>query len=413
MAERVRRLLAGLSARERLLVVAALAIGATAALFIGVVEPLSAARHETAARLADRIELLEWISTRAAEAKALHESLGDGGTGTATGAVGIAEVEASVSARGLRPALTRLTPQPGGAVRGAVRRCLLHDSCRLDRRKQPSLEGHRHQHRHRGDRSPRSRGRGILGRHAERRAAVMRWRRFAGAAALSRGVRGGDGGAGTAGARAAGPRHEHATRPDDLRPPKPPRRPWRARCSGSRTTTQSSPGATSVSRLRPFGPVYRVHLAGQGYAGRGLVGMTALSNRLLVTDVRLNLALAHLHEAPRRATYEPLGRVLVTLDRIEADVQPWRIDGLAGRARWTGGSECAGSGDRARGHRRRAHGPRARPDPCRDHQSRGRSGNLGNVDARCGREPGGGPPARAAVRRPRCVGPCPRRPRHA
>ena len=88
--------------------------------------------------------------------------------------------------------------------------------------------------------------------------------------------------------------------------------------------------------LRPFGPVYRVHLAGQGYAGRGLVGMTALSNRLLVTDVRLNLALAHLHEAPRRATYEPLGRVLVTLDRIEADVQPWRIDGLAGRARWTG-----------------------------------------------------------------------------
>ena len=114
MAERVRRLLAGLSARERLLVVAALAIGATAALFIGVVEPLSAARHETAARLADRIELLEWISTRAAEAKALHESLGDGGTGTATGAVGIAEVEASVSARGLRPALTRLTPQPGG-----------------------------------------------------------------------------------------------------------------------------------------------------------------------------------------------------------------------------------------------------------------------------------------------------------
>ena len=110
MAERVRRLLAGLAARERLLVVAALATGATVALFIGVVEPLSSARHESAARLVDRIELLEWISALAAEAKALRKSLGDGGTGT----VGIAEVEASVSARGLRPALTRLTPQPGG-----------------------------------------------------------------------------------------------------------------------------------------------------------------------------------------------------------------------------------------------------------------------------------------------------------
>ena len=116
MIERMRRLLAGSPARERLLLGAALAIGATVLLFVGVVEPLSAARRESAATLTDRIELREWITARAAEAKALRESLGDraAGTGTAAGAAGIAEIEASVGARGLRPALTRLTPQPGG-----------------------------------------------------------------------------------------------------------------------------------------------------------------------------------------------------------------------------------------------------------------------------------------------------------
>ena len=113
--ERMRHLLAGLSARERLLTGTALAIGATVLLYIGVMEPLSAARRENAARLADRIELLEWIAARAAEARALRESLSDHGTGPpATGTTGIAEIEASFDARGLRSALTRLTPQPGG-----------------------------------------------------------------------------------------------------------------------------------------------------------------------------------------------------------------------------------------------------------------------------------------------------------
>ena len=112
---RMRHLLAGLSTRERLLAGAALAIGAAVLLYIAVVEPLSAARHESSARLAARIELLEWITERAAEAQGLRASLGDHGTGPrATGTAGIAQIEASLDARGLRSALTRLTPQPGG-----------------------------------------------------------------------------------------------------------------------------------------------------------------------------------------------------------------------------------------------------------------------------------------------------------
>ena len=112
---RMRHLLAGLSARERLLAGTALAIGATVLLYIGVVEPLSAARRESAVRLADRVELLEWIAARAGEARALRASLGDHGTGPpTTGTAGIAEIEASFDAHGLRSALTRLTPQPGG-----------------------------------------------------------------------------------------------------------------------------------------------------------------------------------------------------------------------------------------------------------------------------------------------------------
>lgn len=113
--ERARHLLTGLSARERILTGATLAIAAAVLIYVGAVEPLSAARRESAARLVDRIELLEWIAARAAEARALRESLGDHGTGTLpTGAASIAEIEASFDARGLRSALTRLTPQPGG-----------------------------------------------------------------------------------------------------------------------------------------------------------------------------------------------------------------------------------------------------------------------------------------------------------
>ena len=113
--ERMRYLLAGLSFRERLLTGTALAFGAAVLLYIGVVEPLAAARQESSARLAAHLELLEWVTERAAEARALHELLGDDGLGPpASRTTGIAEIEASFDARGLRSALTSLTPQPDG-----------------------------------------------------------------------------------------------------------------------------------------------------------------------------------------------------------------------------------------------------------------------------------------------------------
>ena len=64
--------------------------------------------------------------------------------------------------------------------------------------------------------------------------------------------------------------------------------------------------------------------------------MTPFSRRLLLMDVHLALFLPHLHEALRKATLGPLGRMSVTLDCVEADVQPWSIGRLAGRARWEG-----------------------------------------------------------------------------
>ena len=112
MVGRVRHLLAGFTTRELILVFAALAVGTAIVLFIGVVEPLAASRRESAARLVDRIELLEWTTARAAEARALRDSLHD--RGAAGGAVSIAEIEAGFNALGLRPALTRLEPRPGG-----------------------------------------------------------------------------------------------------------------------------------------------------------------------------------------------------------------------------------------------------------------------------------------------------------
>ena len=114
MVDSLQRLLAGFSAREHLLVVSALALGALALLFIGIVEPLSAARMTSAGKLADRIELLEWMAARAAEVRTLRRSAGDHGAAAASGTVGIAEIEASLGPRGLRPALTRLTPRPDG-----------------------------------------------------------------------------------------------------------------------------------------------------------------------------------------------------------------------------------------------------------------------------------------------------------
>ena len=112
MVGRVRHLLAGFTTRELILVFAALAVGTAIVLFIGVVEPLAASRRESAARLVDRIELLEWTTARAAEARALRDSLHD--RGAAGGAVSIAEIEAGFNALGLRPALTRLEPRPDG-----------------------------------------------------------------------------------------------------------------------------------------------------------------------------------------------------------------------------------------------------------------------------------------------------------
>ena len=88
--------------------------------------------------------------------------------------------------------------------------------------------------------------------------------------------------------------------------------------------------------FRRFGPVYRVGLAGRGFAGKGVLAMAPLSRRLLLTDVRLALSLAHLHGDLRQAAFEPLGRVSVTLDRFEADVRPWGTAMLAGQARWEG-----------------------------------------------------------------------------
>ena len=112
MAERLRRLLAGFSGRDRLLMVSVIAFATVALLFIAVVKPLSNARDANAHKLADRNELLEWITARAVEARALRGS--KGGSVPAAATPGIAEVEASLGGRGLRPSLARLTPKPGG-----------------------------------------------------------------------------------------------------------------------------------------------------------------------------------------------------------------------------------------------------------------------------------------------------------
>ena len=114
MIEWLQRFLVGFSAREHLLVVSALALGALSLLFIGIVEPLSTARTTSAGKLADRIELLEWMTARMAEVRTLRQSIDDRGAEPTSGPVGIAEIEVSLGARGLRPALTRLTPRPGG-----------------------------------------------------------------------------------------------------------------------------------------------------------------------------------------------------------------------------------------------------------------------------------------------------------
>ena len=114
MTERLQRLLAGLSARERILVVSAIVLGVVALLFIAVVDPLATARNASAGRLADRHELLEWLTARAVEARALRDVFGGDRVGSTTGATGIAEIEASLGAHGLRPSLVRLAPRSDG-----------------------------------------------------------------------------------------------------------------------------------------------------------------------------------------------------------------------------------------------------------------------------------------------------------
>ena len=114
MAEWFQRLLAGLSGRERLLVVAAITLGTAALIFFTLVEPLSTARHASALKLADRSELLEWLIARTVEVRALRGRLGDANPRPVAGAAGIAEVEASLGVYGLRSSLERLAPKPGG-----------------------------------------------------------------------------------------------------------------------------------------------------------------------------------------------------------------------------------------------------------------------------------------------------------
>ncbi len=114
MTERLQRLLASLSSRERILVVIGLALGVVALFFIAVVDPLSAARSASAGRLADRLDLLEWLTARAVEARRLRDVSGDDRVDPAAGAAGIAGIEASLGARGLRPSLVRLAPRPDG-----------------------------------------------------------------------------------------------------------------------------------------------------------------------------------------------------------------------------------------------------------------------------------------------------------
>ena len=87
----------------------------------------------------------------------------------------------------------------------------------------------------------------------------------------------------------------------------------------------------SFSRL---GPVYRVRVAGQGFAGRGHLVVTPFDRRLLLSDVRLTLSLPSVDEALRETLIRPLGRVEIAMDRFEADLEPSRIDGPLGRVRW-------------------------------------------------------------------------------
>lgn len=88
--------------------------------------------------------------------------------------------------------------------------------------------------------------------------------------------------------------------------------------------------------FRHFGPVYRVGLAGRGISGKGVLFMTPLFRRVRLTDVRLGISLSHLHGDVRQAAFEPLGRVSVTLDLLDAHVRPWGIAMMAGEVRWEG-----------------------------------------------------------------------------
>ena len=112
MAQWLQRLLSGYSVRETFFVVLVVAVAAVAVLFVAVVEPLSASRKASADTLANRIDLLGWITARAVEARALRESLEETDAAAMSDLVGIAEIESSLDAPGLRSALTHLTPRP-------------------------------------------------------------------------------------------------------------------------------------------------------------------------------------------------------------------------------------------------------------------------------------------------------------
>ena len=100
-------------------------------------------------------------------------------------------------------------------------------------------------------------------------------------------------------------------------------------------TLEDAPVTVFFSFAR-LGPIYRVSLAGRGLTGKGLLAVMPIGRRVALADVRLTLSLPSVDNALREALFRPQGRAEVTIDRFEAGLDPWRIDALAGRARWDG-----------------------------------------------------------------------------
>ena len=117
MADRMIDLLLRLSPRERILLALMGAVLLPGALWLGVAEPLLA-RHAAAIEARRETQALGlWLVDRAAEQAQIAATTPGARTSGGADPIGISGLEQSLVAAGLRPQVSELSAQSGGAVR--------------------------------------------------------------------------------------------------------------------------------------------------------------------------------------------------------------------------------------------------------------------------------------------------------